>query len=118
MDNLTLSIQVINGIVKWIDINLHKPLRINDIARRAGYSRRHLQRLFLQHKGECIGQYIRHRRLENAAWDLRNTNQKIYDISMKYCFDSQQTFTKIFTRVFYLSPGMYRKKHQPFKNTE
>ena len=49
----------IDTIVEWIDDNLHQPLRIDDIARHAGYSKWHLQRLFLQYKGESLGRYIR-----------------------------------------------------------
>ena len=44
---MTISAQVIDTIVEWIDDNLHQPLRIDDIARHAGYSKWHLQRLFL-----------------------------------------------------------------------
>ncbi|EBS9914454.1 DNA-binding transcriptional regulator RamA [Salmonella enterica subsp. enterica serovar Dublin] len=78
---MTISAQVIDTIVEWIDDNLNQPLRIDDIARHAGYSKWHLQRL-----------------------------QKVYDICLKYGFDSQQTFTRIFTRTFNLPPGAYRKE--------
>ena len=59
---MTISAQVIDTIVEWIDDNLHQPLRIDDIARHAGYSKWHLQRLFLQYKGESLGRYIRERK--------------------------------------------------------
>ena len=89
---MTISAQVIDTIVEWIDDNLHQPLRIDDIARHAGYSKWHLQRLFLQYKGESLGRYIRERKLLLAR-DLRDTDQRVYDICLKYGFDSQQTFT-------------------------
>ena len=95
---MTISAQVIDTIVEWIDDNLHQPLRIDDIARHAGYSKWHLQRLFLQYKGESLGRYIRERKLLLAARDLRDTDQRVYDICLKYGFDSQQTFTRVFTR--------------------
>ena len=94
---MNISAQVIDTIVEWIDDNLHQPLRIDDIARHAGYSKWHLQRLFLQYKGESLGRYIRERKLLLAARDLRDTDQRVYDICLKYGFDSQQTFTRIFT---------------------
>ena len=56
---MTISAQVIDTIVEWIDDNLHQPLRIDDIARHAGYSKWHLQRLFLQYKGEPGALYSR-----------------------------------------------------------
>lgn len=33
---MTISAQVIDTIVEWIDDNLNQPLRIDDIARHAG----------------------------------------------------------------------------------
>ncbi|SUG16287.1 transcriptional activator RamA [Salmonella enterica subsp. arizonae] len=107
---MTISAQVIDTIVEWIDDNLNQPLRIDDIARHAGYSKWHLQRLFMQYKGESLGRYVRERKLKLAARDLRDTDQKVYDICLKYGFDSQQTFTRIFTRTFNLPPGAYRKE--------
>ena len=77
---MTISAQVIDTIVEWIDDNLHQPLRIDDIARHAGYSKWHLQRLFLQYKGESLGRYIRERKLLLVARDLRDTDQRVYDI--------------------------------------
>ena len=51
---MTISAQVIDTIVEWIDDNLHQPLRIDDIARHAGYSKWHLQRLFLSDRTFCL----------------------------------------------------------------
>lgn len=101
--------QVIHTLTHWIDKNLDRPLRIDDIAQHAGYSKWHLQRLFLQYKGESLGRYIRIRKLQMAAHDLRNTNEKVFDICLRYGFDSQQTFTRIFTKTFHQPPGAWRK---------
>ena len=81
---MNISAQVIDTIVEWIDDNLHQPLRIDDIARHAGYSKWHLQRLFLQYKGESLGRYIRERKLLLAARDLRRYRPGVYDICLKY----------------------------------
>ena len=64
----------------------------------------------LQYKGESTGRYIRERKLLLAARDLRDTDQRVYDICLKYGFDSQQTFTRVFTRTFNQPPGAYRKE--------
>ena len=108
---MTISAQVIDTIVEWIDDNLHQPLRIDDIARHAGYSKWHLQRLFLQYKGESLGRYIRERKLLLAARDLRDTDQRVYDICLKYGFDSQQTFYPRLHPDLQSPPGAYRKEN-------
>ena len=64
---------------------------------------------FYSTKGKVSGAYIRERKLLLAARDLRDTDQRVYDT--KYGFDSQQTFTRIFTRTFNQPPGAYRKEN-------
>ena len=66
---------------------------------------------FYSTKGESLGRYIRERKLLLAARDLRDTDQRVYDICLKYGFDSQQTFTRVFTRTFNQPPGAYRKEN-------
>ncbi|OON41111.1 DNA-binding transcriptional regulator RamA [Izhakiella australiensis] len=106
---MNISVEVIETLVGWIDDNLDQPLRIDEVARHSGYSKWHLQRLFIQHQGEPLGSYIRNRKLRLAAADLRNTNERVFDICLKYGFDSQQTFTRIFTKIYNQPPGAYRK---------
>ncbi len=107
---MTISAQVIDTIVELVDDNnLNQPLRIDDIARHAGYSKWHLQRLLCSTKGESLGRYIE-RKLKLAARDLRDTDQKVYDICLKYGFDSQQTFARAFLPARSTLPrGAYRK---------
>ncbi|WP_423069595.1 helix-turn-helix domain-containing protein [Enterobacter asburiae] len=108
---------------EWVHVQLHQqkgmislspPTICNsaeEIARHAGYSKWHLQRLFMQYKGESLGRYIRERKLLLAARDLRESDARVYDICLRYGFDSQQTFTRIFTRTFNQPPGAYRKEN-------
>ncbi|CAH5625886.1 Multiple antibiotic resistance protein MarA [Enterobacter cloacae] len=51
------------------------------------------------------------RKLLMAARDLRESDERVYDICLRYGFDSQQTFTRIFTRTFNQPPGAYRKEN-------
>ena len=107
---MNISAQVIDTIVEWIDDNLHQPLRIDDIARHAGYEMASATAVFTVQRGKSR-RYIRERKLLLAARDLRDTDQRVYDICLKYGFDSQQTFTRIFTRTFNQPPGAYRKEN-------
>ena len=99
---MTISAQVIDTIVEWIDDNLHQPLRIDDIARHAGYSKWHLQRLFLQYKGESLGRYIRERKLLLAARDLRDTGSAglryLPEVWLRFATDLYRVFTRTFNR--------------------
>ena len=59
---MTISAQVIDTIVEWIDDNLHQPLRIEEIARHAGYSKWNRSGCLCSTK-ESLGRYIRERKL-------------------------------------------------------
>ena len=59
---------------------------------------------------ESLGRYIRERKLLLAARDLRESDARVYDICLRYGFDSQQTFTRIFTRTFNQPPGRIVKR--------
>lgn len=112
---MALPAQVVKSIVEWIDDNLHHPLQIEDVALRSGYSKWHLQRLFIEHVGVNLGRYIRERRLAMAARDLRETVDKVCDISDRYGYESQQTFTRGFTRRYQVAPGEYRRRFGSFE---
>ena len=70
----------------------------------------HLQRLFLQYKGESLGRYIRERKLLLAARDLRDTDQR----GLRYLPEVWLRFaTDLYPRLhpdLQLPPGAYRKR--------
>jgi len=92
----------------WIEDNLNSSLHLDDIARKCGYSKWHLQRIFKKVTGYNLSYYIRARRLSSSAIDLRSTDQPILYISIKYGFYSQQTFSRAFRERFGVSPAKYR----------
>ncbi|NKI74876.1 helix-turn-helix domain-containing protein [Dickeya sp. CFBP 2040] len=96
-------------LVGWIENHLESPLMINDVTAKSGYSKWHLQRLFKKETGVALGTYIRNRRLSKAAIELKLTSQTIQDVALRYCFDSQQSFTRTFKKHFGMSPGHYRR---------
>ncbi|MEB2704034.1 helix-turn-helix domain-containing protein [Citrobacter koseri] len=101
--------KLICDLVEWLELNLDKPLNIKKVAQRAGYSRWHLQRVFRKVTGQKLASYIRRRRLAKSAMELRLTSQSVLDVALKYCFDSQQSFTRAFRHQFSVPPGKYRQ---------
>lgn len=112
---MKLQKSVIEDLTQWISDNLEKPLRIEDISVVSGYSKWHLQRLFLKEVGKPLGRYLREKKLAQAASDLITTDEAILDIALKYGFSTQQAFTRIFARYYQVPPGIWRtqNKHPP-----
>ena len=102
---------IVDQITLWIDANIDKRLTINDVAEKSGYSKWHLQRVFYEVKKKTLACYIRDRKLEMAAKDLLDSEDSVLSISFKYGFDSQQSFTRVFSKKYCIPPSRYRRKN-------
>ena len=99
---------LIEEITLWIDNNITLPLSIEDVAVRSGYSRWHLQRVFQRIKGKPLATYIRDKKLDLAAQALIKGQESVVDIGFRYGFDSQQSFTRCFSKKYAIPPQKYR----------
>lgn len=103
----------IRHAVNFIESNLTADISLPVIASEVGLSMYHFHRVFQAELGESACEYLRKRRLTEAAKELRESRKKIADIALAYQFGSQEAFTRAFKAVFGLTPGEYRKKNQP-----
>jgi len=106
--NLMSHQQIIQTLIEWIDEHIDQPLNIDAVAKKSGYSKWYLQRMFRTVMHQTLGDYIRQRRLLLAAQALRTTKRPIFDIAMDLGYVSQQTFSRVFRREFDRTPSDYR----------
>lgn len=100
---------VIDVLLDWIDNNLESRLDINTIARRAGYSKWHLQRIFKEHTGYPLAEYIRAQKLQKSVERLTHSDEPILNVAISLGFDSQQSFNRSFKRQYGQAPGAWRR---------
>lgn len=93
----------------YIENNLDIDIKVEDVAKEAGYSYYHLTRQFSAILGESIGSYIRKRKLADASRKLIYTDEKIIDIAIFYGFESSESFSRAFKAIYKVSPNEYRK---------
>ena len=108
-------IQSLTKAIQFIESNLTHEITVNDVAEYVYASNAHYQRVFSLATGITIGDYIRNRRLSLAGQDLLLSKNKILDVSMKYQYDSQESFTKAFTRFHGITPRSARKQSHRLK---
>lgn len=102
-----LSIQL---AVDFIEEHLLEVFSLLDVARTTGYSMYHFDKLFKYTVGDSCMEYVRKRRLTEAARELLSTRERIIDLALKYGFGSQQAFTLAFCTNFKIPPGKYRRR--------
>lgn len=109
-----MYINSIRKAVEYIETNLSRAISLSDISSETGYSMFHFDRVFKYTLGESIIEYVRKRRLTEAAKELTGTDSRIIDIALKYGFDSQQAFSNAFKKYYKVSPGRYRKNDRNY----
>ncbi len=102
----------IQEAIEYIENNLKEEVSITDIASKAFFSSFHFQRLFQAISGFSVHEYIRKRRMSEAAILLKETDKTILDIAIEFQYGSQEAFTRAFENCFNLTPAKYRKMHE------
>ncbi len=104
-------------LIDLIEEDLSKNYNLELLAYKVGYSKYHLHKMFKNIVGMPMYQYIKHRRLSEAAKKLLCTDDNILDIALDAGYESQQAFTDAFKATFHLSPKVFRHKMQKLSLT-
>jgi AraC family transcriptional regulator len=96
-------------VMVHIQNHLDEPLPLDDLAKVACFSPYHFHRIFRGMVGESVKEHIRRLRLERAAFRLTSTNRSVIDIAFDAGYDTHESFTRAFGRMFGMSPTAYRQ---------
>ena len=100
----------IDRAIDLIEGNLMAAVTVADMAAAAGYSLFHFSRTFNQATHYTPYDYLMRRRLSEAAQTLVRTDRKIIDVAFDYQFNSPETFSRAFKRMFGTLPSQWRRE--------
>lgn len=107
-------IKPFNDTIDYIERVLNDEIDEKQVAYLSGYSFAMFSRLFSILTDMTLSEYIRNRRLSEAAILLRETDKKIIDIAMNYGYESPDSFTTAFKNIHGYTPSEVRNG-KPFK---
>ncbi len=99
-------------ILRWMEENTHRELRLEDIAAQAMMSTRTLSRRFREQTGTTPLQWLNRTRLRKAQCLLETTGHSIEWIGCHVGFGSSTTFRDQFKHLVGISPQAYRRAFQ------
>ena len=99
----------IRGAEAYMEEHLTEDISLDDVARAVHLSPFFLQRGFSLMTGFGVGEYLRNRRLYEAALDLQGTGEKVIDIAFRYGYETPESFTKAFARFHGATPTQVRE---------
>jgi AraC family transcriptional regulator len=101
----------INKTFDYIELNLEKPMTLEELATVANFSKFHFSRIFQSIVGETPFQFILRIRIEKAATlILTNKKESISEIAYKCGFSDISIFSRNFKNYFQVSASQYRAK--------
>jgi AraC-like DNA-binding protein len=96
--------------VRRIHDEYGEPLRVAELARRAGLSAYQFERRMKRIFNLSAGQLLQKVRLEAALSRLRETDASIAEIASACGYSDQSAFTRRFHRTVGMSPSEYRQR--------
>ena len=105
----------IQKAIEYIEENLEEEIKYAKVAQQIGMSSYYFHRIFSAIIGISPAEYIRNRRLTCAAEDLSRNNYNILEVAIKYKFESNESFTRAFTKFHGILPKMAKQKGNELK---
>jgi AraC family transcriptional regulator len=96
--------------IEHIENHLGDALCLHDLAQIAGFSDYHFHRVFQTMVGDTVMEYVRKRRLAKAAAEMEHPDRRILDVALDHGFQSHETFTRAFKKLFGITPVEYRRR--------
>src|ERR1700678_3845890 len=101
--------QRIDRVIDYLRTNLHRPVKLAELAHVACFSEFHFHRIFTAVSGETLNNFANRLRLKKAARLLRYSGQGLTDIALGCGFSSSATFSRAFRSGYDTSPSQFRR---------
>ncbi len=101
----------INRVFKYIDENLDADLSLTAISNIAFFSPYHFHRIFKFVTKETLNEYVTRQRIEKSALELIHQDIRITEVSTKYGFNDNSSFTRAFKKYYKVSPTEFKKQN-------
>ena len=110
---MTEQILAVQRMQECIAAHLDEEITLARLAQASGFSPWHSYRLFREHTGLSVADYIRRLRLSRSAMRLKEGGVKIIDVAFDMGFGSVDGYTRAFRREFGCNPMEYARSPRP-----
>jgi AraC-like DNA-binding protein len=97
--------------ITHLETHSTEPIRLDDLARQAGMSKRSFIRAFKEATGSPPIAYLIQLRVDRAATLFRQGADNVTEVAFQVGFDDSNYFSRQFRRALGMSPRAYRKTH-------
>ncbi len=111
------NVEAVQQMIDWMEENFENNPSLPALSQAVGYSPWYCSCMFHDIVGMTLKSYMTKRRLSRIAEEIRDTDERILDIAVKYGFSSQEALTRVFKTEFACTPAAYRRQKRPIPMT-
>lgn len=110
-DNRLRENSIVMELKRYIKQNLSKRMSRDELSAHVHLNESYLSRLFHKETGMPLSDYILQERMKKAGELIAETDEPISEIANQLCYDNFSYFSKMFRKVYQITPQEYRKKN-------
>ena len=95
---------ILSRVKRYIDSDYASITCIEDIARKFGYHKDHLNKIFKQKYHESLYRYLKQVRMKNARWLLENMSMPPTQVCLAVGYSNYSAFYRVFMDYYHISP--------------
>ncbi|HAT4365169.1 TPA: response regulator [Clostridium perfringens] len=107
--NLVNEEKIVDKVSKYIDDNMDKMLKLEELASICNLSPGYFSRVFKKETGKTVITYINEKKVERAKKLLKESKEPIINISLDLGFDDCGYFIRVFKKITGLTPKAFRE---------
>lgn len=103
-------------LLQYVHLHFQEEITLTSLARTFNWHPSYISRIFKQHVGQTLTDYLHALRVEMASSLLATTTMNIVDIAFEVGFEHPHTFTRVFKELRGMPPKQYREAtltHKP-----
>lgn len=108
----SVSYERVDKILRYVDAHYGERIKLDDFAELLHINKYYICRIFRQHTGKTLSDYINLVRIQKATELLISTSQSITEIAFVTGFQDINFFSRMFKRIMGISPTELRKRHR------
>lgn len=101
--------KIVDKVSKYIDDNMDKMLKLEELASICNLSPGYFSRVFKKETGKTVITYINEKKVERAKKLLKESKEPIINISLDLGFDDCGYFIRVFKKITGLTPKAFRE---------
>lgn len=101
---------VVNNALKYIDQHYQEELSIDQICQKVSFSKYYFCKLFKEHTGMTLYQYLTEYRVNKSKEYLTYSKLPIHAIALEVGFKNTLTYSRSFKKITKMTPSEYRER--------